>query len=390
MEIKVKEIGSKEQKSRQEIEAELLRKHEEKFEDSAEETEIEKVEAVDTIAEPTEETAETEPNNEAEEATEETVEEIIETPSAELTEEEVLSFIGKRYGKDISSFDELLAEREVQEDIPEDVAKFLQYKKDTGRSLQDYVKLQQNFDEMPDDTLLRNFYSITEEGLDSDDIDFLLEEFEYDEDVDEQSEIRKKKVAKKKALSQAKAYFRKQQDAYKQPLESRGTANLEDNEDYQKLMKWYDDAMKSNDIASKQREAFLERTNKFFSNEFKGFKFNIGEKEIMYTVKSPSEMRNKQSEIREFINQHTDEKGEVIDVASYHKGMALAMNPDKFAQFFYEQGKAEATEDVMRKTKNIKMETRNTPEVASKGGMRIKSMNTSSGKGLKIRSIKKK
>ncbi len=385
MEIKVKEIGSVEQKSRQEIEKELLEKHEEKFADNKEEEVV--VETVDTITpEATEQTDQAEPVSESNEE----AEEIIETPSAELTEDQVLSFIEKRYGKEISSFDELLSQRNANDDIPEDVANFLKYKNETGRSIQDYVKLQQNFDEMPDDTLLRNFYNITEEGLDSEDIDFLLEEFEYDDEVDEKSEIRKKKVAKKKALSQAKAYFRKQQDAYKQPLESKGTANLADNEDYQKLMKWYDDAMKHNDVAKAQRTNFLEKTDKFFNNEFKGFKFTIGDKEIMYTVQSPSEMKNKQSEIREFINQHTDEKGEIVDVAAYHKGMALAMNPDKFAQFFYEQGKAEATEDVMRKTKNIKMETRNTPEVVSKGGMKIKSLNTGSGKGLKIRSIKKK
>ena len=385
MEIKVKEVGSVEQKSRQEIEKELLEKHEEKFADNNTEETV--VETVDTITpETTEQTDQADPVSESNEE----AEEIIETPSAELTEDQVLSFIEKRYGKEISSFDELLSERNANDDIPEDVANFLKYKNETGRSIQDYVKLQQNFDEMPDDTLLRNFYEVNEEGLDSEDIDFLLEEFEYDEEVDEKSEIRKKKVAKKKALSQAKAYFRKQQDAYKQPLESKGTANLADNEDYQKLMKWYDDAMKHNDVAKAQRTSFLEKTDKFFNNEFKGFKFTIGDKEIMYTVQSPSEMKNKQSEIREFINQHTDETGEIVDVAAYHKGIALAMNPDKFAQFFYEQGKAEATEDVMRKTKNIKMETRNTPEVVSKGGMKIKSLNTGSGKGLKIRSIKKK
>jgi hypothetical protein len=384
MEIKVKAVDSEEPKSTQQIEAELLQKHEEKYADSdSEET---TVETINTSESTENETVQAEPVNEINEE----AEEILETTSTELSEEQVLSYIKKRYDKDISSFDELLAERKANDDIPEDVANFLKYKNETGRGIQDYVKLQQNFDEMPDEDLLRNFYKITEDGLDSEDIDFLLEEFQYDDEVDEKSEIRKKKVAKKKAISQAKAYFRKQQDAYKQPLESRGTANLTENEDYKKLMEWYDSAMQQNDVAKVQRDKFLQRTNELFTQEFKGFKFKIGDKDILYTVQSPSEMRNKQSEIREFVNQHTDKNGEIVNINEYHKGMALAMNPDKFAEFFYEQGKAEATEDVMRKTKNIKMSTRNTPEVVSKGGMKIKSLNDSSGRGLKIRSLKKK
>lgn len=377
MELKVKEIGHVEPKSKQEVEAELLKKHDEQFA----ETEQEEV-----VVEDTTETESTE--TETAPAVEE--KEIKETPSVELTEENVLSFIKERYDKEINSVDDLFQEQKVSESIPEDVANFLKYKKETGRSIEDYVKLQQNFDDMPDDTLLRNYYLITEEGLDSEDVDYLMEEFDIDEEIDEKSEIRKKKVAKKKAIAKAKGYFRKQQEAYKQPLESSGAANLEESEEYKKLKQWYKDALTQNDAASSMRDRFVKRTEDYFDSEFKGFKFNIGDKEVVFSPQSAEELRSKQNDFRNFVNKYTDSNGEVSNLSEYHRGLALAMNPDKFAEFFYEQGKAEATEDVMRKTKNIKMNTRQAPEVVSKGGMKIKSLSNSSGRGLKIRSIKKK
>ena len=377
MELKVKEIGHVEPKSRQEVEAELLKKHDEQFA----ETEQEEV-----VVEDTTETESTE--TETAPAVEE--KEIKETPSVELTEENVLSFIKERYDKEINSVDDLFQEQKVSESIPEDVANFLKYKKETGRSIEDYVKLQQNFDDMPDDTLLRNYYLITEEGLDSEDVDYLMEEFDIDEEIDEKSEIRKKKVAKKKAIAKAKGYFRKQQEAYKQPLESSGAANLEESEEYKKLKQWYKDALTQNDAASSMRDRFVKRTEDYFDSEFKGFKFNIGDKEVVFSPQSAEELRSKQNDFRNFVNKYTDSSGEVSNLSEYHRALALAMNPDKFAEFFYEQGKAEATEDVMRKTKNIKMNTRQAPEVVSKGGMKIKSLSNSSGRGLKIRSIKKK
>ena len=377
MELKVKEIGHVEPKSKQEVEAELLKKHDEQFA----ETEQEEV-----VVEDTTETESTE--TETAPAVEE--KEIKETPSVELTEENVLSFIKERYDKEINAVADLLQEQKVSESIPEDVSNFLKYKKETGRSIEDYVKLQQNFDDMPDDTLLRNYYLITEEGLDSEDVDYLMEEFDIDEEIDEKSEIRKKKVAKKKAIAKAKGYFRKQQEAYKQPLESSGAANLEESDEYKKLKQWYKDALTQNDAASSMRDRFVKRTEDYFDSEFKGFKFNIGDKEVVFSPQSAEELRSKQNDFRNFVNKYTDSSGEVANLSEYHRALALAMNPDKFAEFFYEQGKAEATEDVMRKTKNIKMNTRQAPEVVSKGGMKIKSLSNSSGRGLKIRSIKKK
>ena len=155
MEIKVKSLDSTESKSVQEVEKELLEKHEEKFEDSADKEEVANVEATTEETTPTEE-----PQTES-----------------SLTDEEVLSYIGKRYGKDINSFDELMTERETSEELPEDVASYFKYKKDTGRGMDDYVKLQRDFDSMEDDALLAEYYMTTEEGLNTYDVQDMMDEF---------------------------------------------------------------------------------------------------------------------------------------------------------------------------------------------------------------------
>lgn len=359
MEIKVRAVDGIEEKSIAQVEEELLEKHEEQFEDSTPKEEV--------------------------------VEQAVETTESEgLTEEQVLSHIKNRYNKEISSMDELFAERESQEELPEDVAAYFKYKKETGRGISDYVKLQRNFDEANPDTLLRDYLKATETALDDDDIQSLMDEYSYDADLDDESDIKKVKVAKKKAIAKAKNYFVEQQEKYKQPLESRPEAISEsEKEQYNAYKQYLNEAATQQEETKRKSEWFTQKTDEVFNNEFKGFEFNIGEDKVTYSPGSAEETKKLQLSPMNFVNKYLDENGLMKDAAGYHKALAVAMNPEKFAQYFYEQGKANATEDVMRKTKNINMTTRNTPEVSSKSGTQFKSLNNDSGRGLKIRSIKR-
>ena len=227
MDIKVREVSADE-KSSQQIEQELLDKHEEKFQSETEQESIE-VKAVEPEAE-----VEVKEDNTQEEAP---VEEVVEEQppqleaQPELNEDEVLSYIGKRYGKEINSIDELVSKREESEPLPEDVAAYLKYKKETGRGFNDFAKLQKDYSDLSPDALLKEYYSITEEGLDSEDIDLLMEDFIIDEEIHEPNEIKKIKLAKKKEIAKAKKFLRQQQETYKQPLESReSSANADNNE----------------------------------------------------------------------------------------------------------------------------------------------------------------
>ena len=379
MEIKVKAVESPDSKSVQEVEKELLEKHEESLNNEAGEADMEGVEQSTESATTTEEQESVQPEGEAQ------------TKSSELSEEDVLSYIGKRYGREINSFDELVSERESSGELPEDVASYLKYKQETGRGFEDFVKLQQDFDEMHPDDLLESYYKATEKGLDDEDIEIMLDEFDYDEDIDAESDIKKIKLAKKKEIAKAKSYFNEMKEQYKQPLESRASEGSQ--VDTEKL-EAYEQYIKSADTqkveGERRRQWFTEKTDEVFGGEFKGFEFSVDGNAVLYSPQSLDAMKKEQSNVMNFINKFMTEDGLISDAKGYHKAIAVASNPEKFAQFFYEQGKASATEDVTRKMKNINMSERTAPEVGSKGGMQIRAINPDSGKGLKIRSLKKK
>lgn len=385
MDIKVREVTA-EEKSSQQIEQELLEKHEEKFQSETEQ------ESTDVkVEEPAAEVEVKEESTQVEAPVEEVVEEKppqLETPP-ELNEDEVLSYIGKRYGKEINSIDELVSEREESEPLPEDVAAYLKYKKETGRGFNDFAKLQKDYTDLSPDALLREYYSITEEGLDPEDIDMLMEDFVYDEEVHEPNEIKKIKLAKKKEIAKAKKFLRQQQEQYKQPLESRESSASVNNDELIEYRQYLESAKAQQDDAIQKREWFVKKSNEVFSSEFKGFKFNIGENDVVYSPGSASELKKAQETPLNFVNKYLDSNGFIKDAEGYHKALAIAMNPDKFAEFFYEQGKSQATDDVIRKTKNINMSERSAPEVSVKSGFQVKSVSQPSNKGLRIKSIKK-
>ena len=376
MEIKVKAVGDAEEKSIQQVEQELLDKHQE---NSGSEVSVEtNVETTNTVEAPDTKTETPE------------LKEEIETQSSELKEEDVLKFMESRYGREINSLDELNQTRKEDEPLPEDVSKYLQFKKETGRGFDDFAKMQKNYDEMEPDRLLREYLTATEKGLDAEDITDLMEDYQYDEDIDDEKQIRKIKLAKKKTIAKAKDFFEKQQELYKVPLESSGNSNPEaESEDYKAYKQYIAEAKTVEERNSRAREVYLQKTNNVFT-EFKGFEFKMGDTSLTYSPGSPDELKKLQSTPYNFINRFIGPDGLLKDATGYHRALAIAMNPEKFAQFFYEQGKSSGTEDVMRKTKNINMSERKSPEVTSKGGMQIRSLSNNSGKGLKIKSLKRK
>ena len=385
MDIKVREVSA-EEKSSQEIEQELLDKHEEKqqSETGQETTEVKVEEPQENVEVKEESIPEDAPVEEVK------VEEppVMETPS-ELNEDEVLSYIGKRYGKEINSIDELVSQREESEPLPNDVAAYLKYKKETGRGFEDYARLQKDYSDFSSDALLREYYTITEEGLDPEDIDDMMDEFTIDEEIHEASDIKKIKLAKKKEIAKAKKFLRQQQEQYKQPLESRESSASESNEELIEYRQYLESAKTQQEDASQKREWFVKKSDEVFSSEFKGFKFKIGEDEVVYSPGRASELKKAQETPLNFVNKFLDNNGYLKDAEGYHRSLAIAMNPEKFAQFFYEQGKSQATDDVIRKTKNINMSERSAPEVSVKSGFQVKAVSQPSSKGLRIKSIKK-
>tara|TARA_B100001094_G_scaffold32438_1_gene26920 strand:+ start:13760 stop:14914 length:1155 start_codon:yes stop_codon:yes gene_type:complete len=383
MEFKVKEVGQGQEKSKAEIEEKLLNEHQDKIE-TQEDVDLKKVESVDI--------SETKDPESVDSIKDNIGLKTEETPSSGVNDENVLSYIKERYNKEINSVDELFETRETNEDLPEDVLKYFEYKKETGRGIEDFYKLQKNYNDMDDDSVLADYYSIQEEGLDAIDIiDLMDDKFGFDVDEDEEKDIKKRKLAKKRELAKARKYFNEQKDKYKIPLESSGGGLSEDQET--QLTAYQDYIKESDTIAEENKKRysyFLDRTKQVFNEDFKGFEFNVGDSKINYKPGTKEELMNKQSDVNNFVGKFLDDKGLIEDAKGYHRALSVAMNPEKFAQFFYEQGVAAAVDDVTRKSKNINMDIRKSPQLSTKDGLKIRSVgDKSSGRGLKIRSINK-
>ena len=309
----------------------------------------------------------------------------------DLKEEDVLSYIEKRYNKQIKSFDELMAERKEAEQMPEDVLAYMKFKKETGRGFEDFIKLNKDYDSMDGDVLLKEYLTITQEGLDSSDIESLLDDYRYDEDIDDEARVKKVKIEKKKTIAEAKKFFNSQKEKYKLPLESSlGSIPNDEKQNYEAYKQYIANAKTIEEENNRKRQWFDQKTNELFNNEFKGFEFNINDKKFKFSPGDISEVRKSQLNPSNFINKFLDEKGLIKDTEGYHRSLAIAMNPEKFAKYFYEQGLSDATNDVARKIKNINMSERQAPDVAkTNSGIQVKAVNPDSGKGLKIRSAKR-
>ena len=302
----------------------------------------------------------------------------------EITEELVLRFLSEKSGKQIQTIESLFQ----KEEIPEDIDAILKYKKETGRSIADYMKLQRNVDSVKEDELLADYFLATEAGLDESDIPAIMAEFQYDEEIDDEAHVRKAKLAKKQALSKAKMYFKEQTEKYKLPIEQIDKNVIrKDSEEYKAYQQWLEQTNQTKTVAEQRRGFFMKKTEELFNPEFKGFEFQIGEQKMTFTPGDPKELKSLQSDPMNWVKKYIGEDGNIADVAGYHKALSVAMNPEKFAKHFYDQGVAKATEDVMAKMKNVDMGARTIPQTTRTGGLQIKAVSPESpfSGGLKIK-----
>ena len=379
--IKVRALDGAEEKSVAEREEDLLKKAGQ----AQEETTVETTEVPAQTPVVSEETK-------VETPVEETVKEKVEEKPS-LTEEEVLSFIGNRYGEEVSSLDDLTSKRNNSPEVPEEVVNYLNYKKETGRGLEDFIRLNKDVNSMDEDQLLFEFWKQQKPHLDSDDVDFeLSERFAYDEEVDEAPVIRKRKIAKKEELAKAKEYFNNLKETYKTKVEStQDFIPAEELEDFKAYKTSKKETQQTLTEQNKRSEYFAKKTSELFNDNFEGFEFKLNDKVMKYKPADSNKLKDSQSDINNFISKHLSEEGYLKDAASYHKSLSLAMHPDSFAKFFYEQGKSDAVNDITKESKNIDMNgIRNATQSVSSGGFKVSAVSSSSGSGLRIKSNKNK
>jgi len=310
------------------------------------------------------------------------IEEIIEEPveDKKVEEEEVVE-IGEKMEKKITppTPDEI---REVAS-LPENIEKVVDFMKETGGTLEDYVRLNADYSNVDNDTLLKEYYKQTKSHLNSEEIDFLIDDnFSFDEEIDEERVVKKTKLAYKEEIAKAKQHLEGLKSKYYEEIKLRPGVT----QDQQKALDFFNRYNEEQDIASQQHEDFKSETKDYFSNEFKGFDFKIGEKKFRYGVKNPNDVAEKQSNITNTIKKFLSTDGSIKDVSGYHKAIYAAENADTIAQHFYDQGKADAIKGVVAKTKNISNETRATaPSDVFVSGYKVKAVTGLDSSKLKIK-----
>ena len=271
---------------------------------------------------------------------------------------------------------EVLAEAEATgKPLPENVQKLVDFIDDTGGDINDYVKLNQNFDDLDNDDLLHEFYKQTKPHLDSDEISFLMEdEFSYDEDIDSDRDIKKKKIALKEQVANAKSHLDGQKSKYYEDIK----AGSKLTEEQQKAINFFDRYNKEEAEGKKGAEervsVFTKETKKVFNDKFKGFEYDVGDKKYRFNVQDASKVKDNQSDISNFIGKFLDKNNTMKDAAGYHKSLFTANNADAIAKHFYEQGKSDAIKTSVEKGKNISMDPRQTHGEVKAGGITVRAL----------------
>ena len=258
-------------------------------------------------------------------------------------------------------------------ELPENVEKLVNFMNETGGNINDYVNLNRNLEELDDQDALLEYYKETKPHLTSEDINFLMEDkFSFDEDLEAEKDIKRKKLALKEQVAEAKAYLDGQKSKYYEDLKAGSRLTPEQREAIEFYQKYNEESEASRANAENLKSKFNEKTNEVFNDNFEGFEYNVGDKSFRYKVKDVDNVKTEQSNINNFVKKFLNDKNVMEDAAGYHKGLYTASNADAIARHFYEQGKADAIKDTMVNAKNINTNARGSHGEVEAGGIKVR------------------
>ena len=337
---------------------------------------------------------ETQPKEKEEEVKEKEVKEEEATPVVEEVVEEVKEEVENKEEETEKPVIEEVTEQEVEEkveeveeaveeaveaaektgeELPENIQKVVDFMNETGGDLEDYVKLNQDYSKYDDMSMLREYYKQTKSHLTDDEISFLIEDsFKYDEDVDEERDVKRKKLAFKEQVANAKNHMDGLKSKYYAEIKSGAKLAPEQQKAVDFFNRYNKESKESEKIAEEQRSVFDKQTNTLFNKTFKGFEYNVGDKKYRFNVKDVNKVKETQSDINNFVGTFLDKKNQMKDAAGYHKSLFTAMNADAVANHFYEQGKADGIKESVARSKNIDMTPRQNLGEIETGGVKYK------------------
>ena len=263
--------------------------------------------------------------------------------------------------------------KEIGEDLPENVQKLLDFMDETGGNLEDYVKLNRDVKDLDDQDAMLEYYKRTKPHLDSEEINFLIEDkFSFDENMDDERDIKRKKLALKEQVAEAKTYLDGQKSKYYEDIKAGSKLTEEQQKAINFFNRYNKESEQTQQVAKQQKSNFNQKTEQVFNDKFKGFEYNVGDKKFRFNVKDAGQVKETQSDINNFVKKFLNEDNTMSDAKGYHKSLYTAMNADAIANHFYEQGKTDALKDSVAKAKNINTTARSSHGEGQTGGMKVK------------------
>jgi len=311
-------------------------------------------------------------------------------PEAETQETPVLEEVKDEVEEKVEEVVEAKEDKQTGEAMPESLQKVVDFMKETGGSLEDYVRLNQDYASYDDMAILREYYQQTKPHLTLDEINFLIEDnFIYNEEIEEERDVRKKKIALKEQVASAKAHLDGQKSKYYEEIKAGSKLTPEQQKAINFFNRYNKESEENNKIVEKQTNTFLNKTNEVFNN-FKGFEYKVGDKRYRFNVKDANKVKENQSDINNFVKKFLNENNEMSDANGYHKSLFTAMNADTVANHFYEQGKADALKETIAKSKNVNMDPRQSLTNENTSGPKVRILDDSSVPTFKIKNKFKK
>ena len=299
---------------------------------------------------------------------------------------EEITMVGGTESPNTSQEQEKVLPQTEASNVPENLEKLVSFMEETGGTIDDYARLNADYSDVDGEVLLKEYYKQAKPHLDSEEIQFVIEDsFNYDEDLDEARDIRKKKLAYKEEVAKAKSYLDSLKDKYYADIKLRPGVNPEQ----QKATDFFNRYNEEQAATKVNQDRFISQTDELLNNDFKGFDFKVGEKKFRYGIKDPVKVADNQKDISTFIKTFLNDKGEVVDAKGYHKALYAARNADTIAQHFYEQGKTDAIKSQLAKSKNITTEPRATQDGnVFVNGLKVKAISGLDSSKLKIKTRK--
>ena len=296
-------------------------------------------------------------------------------PQGEVQEEvPVLEEISEEVEELAEEAAEAIEEAEATgKSLPENIQKLVDFMDETGGDLEDYVRLNRDVESIDDQDALREYYKDTKPHLSAEEVDFLMEDqFAYDESIDDERDIKRKKLARKEQVAEAKAHLDRQKSKYYEEIKAGSKLTEEQQKAIDFFNRYNKEDSERKQRVQKQTSAFNKKTDQVFNDKFKGFEYNVGDKKFRYNVKDPGQVKEAQLDINNFVRKFLNEENTISDAKGYHKGLYTAMNADAIAQHFYEQGKADAIKDSVAKAKNINTTARSSHGETQSGGLKFR------------------